>query len=198
MLAQSWDCSCHRTLTESTTNSSFLSQQQVAKRQDEGFRKLVIPRHPRDLSCRHGTDTHRHWLTGHHLTADTLCPVDTRSCGHRHNNAVSKAKCQNWCQIQWSPSLSAHFHPQLTVYVTGSFIDWPINIVCHSPPYFISVPKFYAKQVPAGSDKWHWSEKTMYIGFKNIHIVRKYKLVWIRSELNQTYGLWLCDRESTS
>jgi len=37
----------------------------------------------------------------------------------------------------------------------------------------------------------------MYIGFKR-NILRRYELVWIGCVLDQTCGLWLRDKESTS
>jgi hypothetical protein len=59
------------------------------------------------------------------------------------------------------------------------------NIVCHSLPYFISVPKFYVIQVPAGSDIWHWSEKIRYTGFtKKYNEEMQTGLNWIRAGSN--------------
>jgi hypothetical protein len=61
------------------------------KMEEWRLRKLVVPRHLPDLTCRRDTCTHKRWQTGHRLTASRLCLVGTRICGHKQNKGSGKS-----------------------------------------------------------------------------------------------------------
>jgi hypothetical protein len=108
----------------------------------------------------------------------TLASVDTNT-----TMQSLKVNCPNQCQIPRKPwPQHSLFHPQLTVRLLE-----PISWVTLRP--ISSLPKFYAIQVPAGSDKWQCKKKSCIMYVKK-NILRKCKLVWTASELDQTYGLW--------